>query len=246
MSTYVRGYFAMLLFELTGQRFIQTIMLVVQCVLGGGAALIYGFYLGGAATGGYATLIAAGIPALALIPLGFVGTPVIVGYRRAKGSPDFMWSLPVPRPVAVAATLTVFTLLSLPGTAIVLGIAAWRYDAAFEIQPVVLAGILLSALMSASLGYAIAQSILDPRITGLLNSLVILTVLLFAPIVVPFERLPAGLAAIDQWLPFRHMAVVIRHGLVPGIDDAGRSYLILAAWTVASWLLTAAVIGRRK
>jgi ABC-2 type transport system permease protein len=243
--TYLRGYLAMLLFELTAQRFVQTILLVTQCVLGGGAALIYGFYLGELASGDYGTVIAAGLPALALIPLGFIGPAVIVGYRRANGSHDFFWSLPVPRTASIAATLTIFTLLALPGTALVLGIAIWRYDPAFALSPSLVTAVLLSALMSASLGYAIAQG-LPAKLTGLLNSLVILTVFLFVPIVVPFDRLPAGLALLDQWLPFRHMAVVIRDGLVPGVEGVGRAYLTLAIWTLASWLVTALIVGKRR
>lgn len=243
---WLHSYVSMLLFELTGQRFIQAILLIMQTILGCGMALVYGFYLGDHLTADYATFIAAGIPALALIPLGFVGTPVIVGYRRVTGSAEFMWSLPVPRTAAVAATLSVFTLMAVPGTALVLGVAAWRYDAAFHVRPVVVAAVLLSGLMSASVGYAMSYAIADPWIASLINNVVILTVLVFSPIVVPLQRLPAWLAAIEQWLPFHHMAVVLRHGLVPGIAGAGRSYLILAAWTAASWLVVMAAVGRRR
>jgi len=71
-------------------------------------------------------------------------------------------------------------------------------------------------------------------------------VLLFSPIVVPAGHFPAWLFAIDRALPFYNMAELIRAGLTHGlVTDLTRSYLILLAWTVAGWVMTAWVVGRR-
>jgi hypothetical protein len=52
---------------------------------------------------------------------------------------------------------------------------------------------------------------------------------------------------VDRALPFYNMAGVIRAGLTSGlVTDLARAYLILLAWTVAGWAMTAWVVGRRK
>ena len=51
---------------------------------------------------------------------------------------------------------------------------------------------------------------------------------------------------VNQWLPFQHMAAVIRAALTDGlVDNVGTSYLILAVYTLASAVVAAWVIGRR-
>jgi hypothetical protein len=48
-------------------------------------------------------------------------------------------------------------------------------------------------------------------------------------------------------LPFFPMAQVIRGSLTDGlVTGVGTSYLVLGAWTVAGWLATAWVVGRRR
>ena len=43
------------------------------------------------------------------------------------------------------------------------------------------------------------------------------------------------------------MAQVIRGGLTTGlVTDLGTAYLILSGWTVARWVMTAWVVGRRR
>jgi hypothetical protein len=52
---------------------------------------------------------------------------------------------------------------------------------------------------------------------------------------------------IDTALPFYNMAELIRSGLTQGlVTDLTRSYLILLAWTVVGWAITAWVVGRRR
>lgn len=241
VARYWHGYVSMLRFELTGQRFLHSILFVVQIVLGGGLALIYAVYLGDDPG-----IVATGMPAVALVPLGLVSVPVLVNYRRGKGSGEFTWSLPVPRPASVAATMSVFSLAALPGTAAVLGIVALRYDVAFDVGPVVIAAVLLSSLTSASFGFAVAYAAPGPRISSLVNNMLILALLLLTPIVAPLSRLPGWLAAVAQWLPFHHMAKVIRHGLVAGVEGVWRSYLVLLLWTAAASLVAVLVVSRRR
>jgi len=86
----------------------------------------------------------------------------------------------------------------------------------------------------------------DPRITNLITNLIIFFILLFSPLVIPLDYFPGWAAAGHQVLPFYHMAVVLRASLTEGIvENVTASYLVLTAWTVGSWAIAAAVIGRR-
>lgn len=244
---WLRGYATMLRFELTSQRLVLPIILVIQVVMSAGMAIMYGFYFGGTLPRPAATYITSGIPALALIPLGLTALPAVVGTQRLSGSYDFVWSLPVPRAAGAAATFTVYTLTALPGTVLALLVGGWRYNAALTVRPSIVPAIVLAALMSASVGYCMAHAIEDPRVTNLITNVLIFVVLLFSPIVVPIAQFPHWLAIVQRWLPFYHMAVVIRGGLTTGLtSDLTISYLVLGAWTAGSWLLAWRVISRRR
>jgi ABC-type uncharacterized transport system permease subunit len=73
-------------------------------------------------------------------------------------------------------------------------------------------------------------------------------VLLFSPIACPASQYPGWLQAINQWLPFVHMANVVRAALAPTLVPGAVTgdYLILAAWTAGGWLAAAWVVGRRR
>jgi ABC-type polysaccharide/polyol phosphate export permease len=72
-------------------------------------------------------------------------------------------------------------------------------------------------------------------------------VLLFSPIAFPASQFPGWLQTINDWLPFVHMATVIRAGLAPVLVPTGVTpdYAILGLWTVGGWLAAAWVVGRR-
>jgi ABC-type uncharacterized transport system permease subunit len=64
--------------------------------------------------------------------------------------------------------------------------------------------------------------------------------------VYPPSNLPDWLFTLHKALPFYNMAVVIRAGLTVGlVSDLTRSFVVLAAWTLAEWAMTGWGIGRR-
>ncbi|MEX1022793.1 MAG: ABC transporter permease, partial [Dehalococcoidia bacterium] len=67
------------------------------------------------------------------------------------------------------------------------------------------------------------------------------------PINFPSDRLPGWLAALHSVLPLEHSAIVMRSTLTDGLVEGAMwpSWLILAAWAVASWLASYAVMTRR-
>lgn len=235
----------MLRFEFARARTYLVLALIIQIFMGGGMAFMYGFYFGDVPET-VKTFIVTGIPALALIPVGFVLVPASIMTHKLRDTYDFAWSLPVPRMASAAATFVLYTSLAIPGTLVSLLIAHLKYSVPLDVSWSIVPAVLLTSLMATSVGYAFAVAIPDPRMTNLITNMVIFLVLLFSPIVVQINQFPEWWAAVHRVLPFYHMANVIRAALSSGlVDDLARSWLILGVWTTLSWLLAAWVIGRR-
>ena len=234
---------SMFRFEFVNMRSFLGIALVIQILMGGGMAYMYGFYFGDVPEI-VRTFIVTGIPALALIPVGFVLVPNAIMDHKIRGTYDFVWSLPVPRMASAAATFILFTMLAIPGTIISLLIAHVHYAVPLHVSWSVVPAMLLTSLMATSVGFAFAHAIPEPRITNLITNLIVFLVLLFSPIVVQIDRFPGWWAAMQRVLPFYHMANVIRAGLSSGLAvSVGTSWLILGIWTALSWVLAAWVVA---
>ena len=237
---------SMMRFDIGRAREWALLMMVIQVMMSTGMALMYGFFYP-QMTETTALYITTGTPTLALIPLGFVMVPASVGRQKLEGTFDFIWSLPVPRSAEAAATFLLFTVLSLPGAVLALVVSCWRYGVHLSVSPQIVPATVLSALMAVSVGFGMALAIRNPLLINLITNALIFVVLLFSPIVFPPSHFPAWLLTIDRALPFYNMAEVIRAGLCHGlVTDLTRSYLILLAWTVAGWSMTAWVVGRRR
>lgn len=245
-SYWWRSYLAMLRFDVTNLRSTLAFVLVVQLLMGAGMAYIYGFYLGDV-TPLTALFIVTGIPALALVPIGMVWVPSVIGLQKLRDTYDFVWSMPVPRLMTAASTFTTFTLAAVPGVAVSLLIAELRYEVDLTVSWAVVPAVALSSLMATSVGFGLGHAIPDPRLTNLVTNVLVFFVLLFSPIVVPIALFPDWLAEVHRVLPFHSMATVIRDGLSDDLaTGVGRAYVVLGAWTLGSWALAAWVVGRRR
>lgn len=240
------GYRAQLRFEVVSLRAILIFALLIQLLMSAGMVYMYGFYLGDLPPESQAFLVS-GIPTLALVPIGFVMIPSVIISQKIRETYDFVWSLPVPRMASAMATFTVFSALSLPGTALGLWLATLRYEVDLRPSWMLLPAVALSSLMATSVGFGLGHAIPEPRVTNLITNMLIFLVLLFSPIIVPIEQFPDGWAIVHRVLPFWHMANVVRAALTDGlVDSVGASYAVLAAWTVAAWLVAGWAVGRRK
>jgi ABC-2 type transport system permease protein len=241
------GYRSMLRFESRNLRTYLTLGLVIQVLMGAGMALMYGYYFGGL-TPAQQTFLATGIPALSLVPIGFVMVPNAIMEHKIRDTYDYVWSLPVPRQASALATFTLFTALGIPGTVVSLVIAASVYSVNLDVSWSIVPAMLLTSAMATAVGYAMGHAIPEPRVTNLIANLIIFLVLLFSPIVVAIEQFPGWWAAIHRVLPFWHMSVVIRGGLTHGIMTAPvlTSYVALGLWALGAWLLAGWVVGRRR
>lgn len=174
--------------------------------------------------------LATGAPAITLITMGLVAVPQVVSQARTQGSLEYMRSLPVPRMVFLLADLSVWLVIVLPGLIFALWVGATRFDLAFEVSLLVVPAVLLVALTSTAVGYAMA-CVLPPMIAVLLTQVMVVFVMLFSPLNFPAERLPAWLQSVHQVLPIEAMGEVIRGTLAGGAFPISASpFLMLAAW----------------
>lgn len=231
--------------ELGSLRLLLPLIVALQVVIGGGFALGIGLFFDEMPARN-ALFLATGVAVVTLITVGMVLGPQLVSNHKIAGTYDFLWSLPVPRTTQAAAWLTVNIIIAIPGMVAAVAIADWRYDLTLRVSPSIVPAVLLTISTATLIGYAFAHAIRKPMITNLITQLLIFVILGFSPINFPPENLPGWLQTVNEWLPFQHMAAVIRDSLTDGVFvGVGMSYLILVLYTGVSAFVAAWVIGRR-
>jgi len=194
-----------------------------------------------------ALYLSTGAVVITLILVGVVMGPQLVAQQKMDGSYDFMWALPVPRSASTVAWLVLNVFIAIPGMVGALLVAMWRYDVSFTVSWLVVPAVLLTLVCGTLLGYAMAHSIPNPEVTQLISQFLIFAIFGFSPISYPAENLPDWLAELHEYLPFTHMANVVRDALTDGIAaHVGRSYVVLAVWTLLAAGLSGLVLRRRK
>jgi ABC-2 type transport system permease protein len=240
------GFGAMLRWEMTGLRLLLPITMIIQFLSGAGFVLGIGL-LFEEVPARTATFLSTGAAVVTLIVVGLVLGPQLIAGQKQAGTYDFTWSLPVPRSAATAAWTALNLMLALPGFAAALLVGVWRFDIEYELGWDLVPAVLATLVTATLVGYAFAHAIPNPDITIIISQLLIFVVIGFAPINIPPENLPAWLAELHEYLPFTHMARVVRHALVPGLVlDVTRSYLVLGAWTVAAGGVAGVILRRRR
>ncbi len=246
VGAWFHGWLTMLRWELTNFRLLLPVMVAVQILVGAGFVLGIGLLFEDIPLPA-ATYLSTGAIVVTLITVGLVVGPQLVASQKARQVYDFMWSLPVPRSSAAAAWVSLNVVVAVPGMIVALLAATWRYGIDFDIAWTIVPAVGLTLLCGTMLGYALAHAVPKPDITQLISQLLIFTLVGFAPINYPPENLPGWLSSAHEYLPFVHMARVVRDALVGGfVTDAGRSYLVLALWTLGAAVIAALVLRRRR
>jgi ABC-2 type transport system permease protein len=243
---WARSYWLMVKWEALSLRMLLPIMVVVQFFVGAGSIVGLGFFFDEVPPL-QALYISTGSSVVALLMLGFVMAPQTISQRKMEGTYEFIWTLPVPRVTTVAAGMTVWMVVAIPGMIAALAIAMLRYDIDLQVSWLIVPAVLLTVAMSTSLGNAFAHGIPNPLLVNLLTQILIFVIIMYSPINFPASRFPDWLNALHSVLPLEHAANVVRAGLTDGIvNDVGKSFAILAGWTAASIALTAWILGRRR
>jgi len=240
----LRSYRLLVVWQLRRVRGVMPIAIVVQGMLAVG--IVLGYPLLFPQLDPMTTLfLATAAPTITLITMGLVLVPQFVAQAKTEGSLDYMRSLPVPRVVYLFADLTVWLALVLPGVVFAIVVAAARFGLDLHVSPLVVPALLLVALTSTSVGYAIA-TLLPPMLANLTTQVLVVFVLMFSPLTFPAERLPDWLAAVHRALPIQAMGEIVRGTLAADVFPVtAGAVAVLAAWCLASFATTSFVLGRR-
>jgi ABC-2 type transport system permease protein len=188
--------------------------------------------------------LATGAPVITLVTMGLVALPQVVAQAKLEGTLEYMRSLPVSRLLFLAADLTVWLAIILPGVVFSVVVGAWAFDLSLAVSVTIVPACLLVATTAAAIGYAMA-TLLPPMIATLLTQVLIIGVLVFSPVNFPAERLPDWLQTIHAVLPVA-MAEVVRGSLAATTFPlTSGPFLLLGAWCLASLGLTWLVLRRR-
>jgi ABC-2 type transport system permease protein len=243
---WLRSYVHLLHWQALRMKPIIPLALVGQLFTGVGAVIGLGFFLPQIDPQS-ALYLATGAPTLTLVTLGLVLVPQMVADAKSKGSFDYMWSLPIPRMAFLAADLTIWILVVLPGVFLALVVGATRYDFTLTISPLVVPAFMLVVLMATGVGYAIAHLSPQAELVPVITNFIVFCLFLFSPINFPIERLPNWLAAIHQVFPVKYAADAIR-GTLTDLPNSGleKAFLVLALWCLGSLGLTYMIFSRRR
>jgi ABC-2 type transport system permease protein len=190
-------------------------------------------------------LIATGAPVVSMISVGLVALPQTVGQEKTEGSLGYMRSLPVPRLAYLLADLTVWLAIVVPGVILGVVVGAYRFGLDLQVSPLVVPAVLMVAVTSACIGYAIA-SLLPYMLTVIITQAMVVFVFMFSPLTFLPSKLPAWLEIIHRILPIQAMGEVTR-GTIAG-NHFGLpigAFLTLAIWCVFGFCITYAAMTRR-
>ena len=192
-----------------------------------------------------AKFLTTGAPTLILLMVGLVIAPQAVAMARVEGTFDYMWSLPVPRMVYLAADATIWVLITLPGVLLALIIGALYHDFTLEVSPLVIPAMLLIAMTGIFVGYAFAHGAPKPQMAQVATQIIVFAIMIFSPVMYPVEQLPNWLEAVHKVLPIQYMAELSRGTLTDLDVNLGLAFSITSAWCIAGFVVTYYVIKRR-
>jgi ABC-2 type transport system permease protein len=193
-----------------------------------------------------AKFLTTGAPTLILLTVGLVLVPQMVAMARTEGTFDYIWSLPVPRMVFLAADATIWILVSLPGVVLALVIGAFYYDFGLEVSPLVVPGLLLVGISGILLGYAIAHGAPKPEMAHLVTQILVFAIMLFSPVLYSIDQLPGWLATLHRGLPIQYMADLSRGTLTDLDVNLGLAFAVVGAWCALGLFVTWALVRRRR
>jgi ABC-2 type transport system permease protein len=236
----LRSYALLLQWQALRLKMFLPLLVVVQTLFALGIVLGYPL-LFPQIDGTTMLFLATGAPAISLITIGLVAVPQFVAQGKQEGTLEYMRSLPIPRLVYLLADLSVWMAVVLPGVAAAVLVSAIRFDLDLQISPLVVPVMVLVALTSSAVGYAIA-TLLVPMVANVITQVLVVFILMFSPLNFPPDRLPDWLGTIHSVLPIQAMGELIRGTVAGGpFPIQPGDFLLLAAWAAAalgaSWLV---------
>lgn len=162
---------------------------------------------------------------------------------KQEGLLDYQRTLAVARSAILLADAIVWNLAALPGIAVGMLAAAFRFGLDIHVDAVTVAVVLGVQFATVSIGYAVAFW-LPLTATSLVTQVIMIGGLLFSPITFPAERLPEWASTLHQFLPFAPIGDLVREAAFRAGDAQLTNLLVIAAWTVLTY--TTAYLALRK
>jgi ABC-2 type transport system permease protein len=229
---------------LTSRTWLSLNLIVQMCIAVG---FIFGIsYFYPAITPATAKYLTTGAPTLILITVGLVMVPQITASMRMYGTFDYIWSLPVPRMVYVAADATNMFGSMLPGIVLATILGSAYFNFSLSISPLVIPAVVMIALCGTFLGYAMAFAVPKPMMAQVLTQVIIFAVMMFSPVMYPASQLPGWLQAVHKVLPIQYMADLSRGTLTDLDIKLGLAFGVVGAWLAAGFIVTWFLVRRRK
>jgi ABC-2 type transport system permease protein len=245
MPVWLRSYGLMLKWQALSNRPMLPLYVAIEVMIAVGFVIGLGFFYPEIEPT-IAKFLTTGAPTLILLMVGLVVVPQMVAMARTEGTFDYIWSLPVPRMIYVAADATIWILVALPGVILALVIGAFYHDFGLEVSPLVVPALLLVALTGILIGYAIAHGAPKPEMAHVLTQIIVFAIMLFSPVLYPVEQLPGWLSALHRVLPIQYMADLSRGTLTDLDVNLGLAFLVVGAWCAVAFLITYALVRRRR
>lgn len=180
------------------------------------------------------TRLAPGVLALAIMSTALVNLAIATGFERQYLVLKRLGTTPLGRGRLLGAkTIAIGLLLAVQAAVLAAVALALGWDPDLSGVPVALAGGALGAVAFAGLGLWMAGTLRGEMTLALANG-VYLVLLLLGGMVIPLAELPGAVRAVAELLPAAALADVVIGALTPGEDVAGRSWVVLAVWAVAT------------
>jgi ABC-2 type transport system permease protein len=245
MAKSFRSYYLMLKWVSLSYRTWLSLNFAVQ--IGIAVAFIYGIsFFYPQITPAIAKYLTTGAPTIILLTVGLVMAPQIMAGARLEGTFDYIWSLPIPRMVYIAAEASVLFATTLPGIALAVVLGAFHFDFDLSISPLLVPAVILIAGCGTFIGYSIAFSVPKPMMVNVITQIIVFLVMMFSPVMFPVEQLPGWLQAVHQVLPIKYMAFLMRGTLTDLSVNLGQSFAIVGGWFVAGFITTTLLVNRRQ
>ena len=244
MYGWLRSYVLMLKWQALSNKPMIPLYVAVEIMIAVGFVIGIGFFYP-QINPTIAKFFTTGAPTLILLMVGLVIAPQAVAMARVEGTFDYMWSLPVPRMVYLAADATIWVLITLPGVLLALIIGALYHDFTLEVSPLVIPAMLLIAMTGIFVGYAFAHGAPKPQMAQVATQIIVFAIMIFSPVMYPVEQLPNWLEAVHKVLPIQYMAELSRGTLTDLDVNLGLAFSITSAWCIAGFVVTYFVIKRR-
>lgn len=244
MHSWLESYWLMLKWQALSRRVMLPLLVAIQVMIAIGFVIGLGFLFPDVDPQ-TAKMLTTGAPTLILLTTGLVAAPQMIAMARKEGTYDYIWSLPIPRMVFVAADVTIWVLVALPGAVLAIVLGALYHDFQVQVSPLVIPALLLVGATGTLLGYAVGHGAPKPEMAQVATQILVFALMLFSPVLYPPSQLPGWLADIHSFMPVGYMAELSRGTLTDLPVDLGRSFLIVATWCLGALAVTSLIIRRR-